>query len=617
MVMTGMKPILNTLLLLVFGVLSSYTINAQGSLCSDIEPFCAGEERLTFPNSNMTNSTQINGEVGPDYGCLLKQPYPAWFFLQIEDSGNLNFRISQAENRDGSGAPLDVDFVVWGPFERGDEYCNATSLNANNIVDCSYLDNAVENMSIPNAQANEIYVVVITNFQQLPGFISLEQTSSQGSTDCSILDLDLGNMISVCDENEYTIDGTTEEAGKYEWFVFNDSTSQYDLIPGEDGPTLTVTTSGNYKLIVTDVIENKTEEDNVTVTFYDSPEIGEVANLPVCVDGAEFVDLNDLSGDLLAPNTGENSNYEIYFYETREDIEAGNRITNAQAFPFVEGKTIYAEVVDSDSGCRSEVEDFELKTFDFPEFSLAENTILCVDENMNLLKTISIGKDLGSGYFYEWKDGEQIISTEPVLDLEELPENSEISVTIEHPESGCMLEFFTNTIAVAGPENVSIEISGSDFGDGYTVEANTDDFIGKDFALLVYRLDNGMWQDSNIFNSVTPGSHTVSVRDLNGCGAATSDSFFLVGYPRFFTPNSDGYNDNWNLISDNNISIKRLYIFDRYGKLLTRLNPSNKGWDGTYNGNDLPADDYWFRVEFVDEKTGEYQEYMSNFTLMR
>ncbi|QYA25484.1 T9SS type B sorting domain-containing protein [Gramella sp. MT6] len=592
-------------------------MSAQGSLCSDIEPFCAGDQRLTFPNSNETNSTQINGELGPDYGCLLKQPYPAWFFLQIEDPGNLNFRISQSENRDGSGAPLDVDFVVWGPFERGDDYCDGNSLNADKIVDCSYLDDATENMSIPNAQTNEIYVVVITNFRTLPGYISLEQTSSQGSTDCSILDLDLGDQVSVCDDNEYTIDGTTEEASKYEWFVFNETTSQYDLIPGEDGSTLTVNTSGNYKLIVTDEIENKTEEDDVTVTFYDSPAIGEVSNFPVCTEDAEFVDLNEISTDLLAPNDNSEMNYEVFFYASQEDVDAGSRIPDASAFPFEEGKIIYAEVIDTESGCRSEAVNFELKTFDFPEFELSENTIFCVDGNMNVQNPVSLGEDLGDGYFYEWRDGVEIISTNAIIELNELPSNPQVSVTISNPESGCELEFVTNVAAVTGPETVQVDISGSDFGDGYNVEASTDDFTGKEFAILVYRLDNGSWQDSNVFNGVTPGSHTVSVRDLNGCGAATSESFFLVGYPRFFTPNSDGYNDHWNLITDRNISIKKLYVFDRYGKLITRLNPTNKGWDGTYNGDDLPADDYWFRVEFVDEKTGEYQEYMSNFTLMR
>jgi gliding motility-associated-like protein len=28
----------------------------------------------------------------------------------------------------------------------------------------------------------------------------------------------------------------------------------------------------------------------------------------------------------------------------------------------------------------------------------------------------------------------------------------------------------------------------------------------------------------------------------------------------------------------------KLYVFDRYGKLLKQLYPNGPGWDGTYNG---------------------------------
>ncbi|MBT8318888.1 MAG: T9SS type B sorting domain-containing protein, partial [Gramella sp.] len=228
-----------------------------------------------------------------------------------------------------------------------------------------------------------------------------------------------------------------------------------------------------------------------------------------------------------------------------------------------------------------------------------------------------LGEDLGDGYVFEWSDGENIIGTTPEIIFNTLPESTQINVTISHPESGCELEFSTFPAAVSRPEIVSFEVSGSDFGDGYTVEVRPEGIVGEEYTVLSYRLDDGTWQEDNIFSDVPPGSHTVTVRDLNGCGSTTSESFFLVGYPRFFTPNSDGFNDQWNLLTDSNISIKSLYVFDRYGKLITRLEPSSNGWDGTYNGTDLPADDYWFRVEFVDEKTGNHQEYISNFSLIR
>ena len=41
-------------------------------------------------------------------------------------------------------------------------------------------------------------------------------------------------------------------------------------------------------------------------------------------------------------------------------------------------------------------------------------------------------------------------------------------------------------------------------------------------------------------------------------------------------------------------------IFDRYGKLITYLNPKNPFWDGTLHGNPIPASDYWYNAILQD-----------------
>jgi gliding motility-associated-like protein len=75
-----------------------------------------------------------------------------------------------------------------------------------------------------------------------------------------------------------------------------------------------------------------------------------------------------------------------------------------------------------------------------------------------------------------------------------------------------------------------------------------------------------------------------------------------LGIPKYFTPNGDGFHDFWNvkgvsMLSNTNSII---YIFDRYGKLLKQLSAVSAGWDGTYNGNQMPADDYWYSIQFDD-----------------
>jgi gliding motility-associated-like protein len=43
-------------------------------------------------------------------------------------------------------------------------------------------------------------------------------------------------------------------------------------------------------------------------------------------------------------------------------------------------------------------------------------------------------------------------------------------------------------------------------------------------------------------------------------------------YPKFFTPNGDGYNDTWSIHFQILKLDNRVQLFDRYGKLITVLN---------------------------------------------
>ena len=104
----------------------------------------------------------------------------------------------------------------------------------------------------------------------------------------------------------------------------------------------------------------------------------------------------------------------------------------------------------------------------------------------------------------------------------------------------------------------------------------------------------GPYQDEPLFEKVRPGIHTIYVRDKNNCGIAQID-VSVIGYKSFFTPNGDGYHDKWNILglrADFQPKSK-IYIFDRYGKLLKELDPLSEGWDGNYNGKPMPQTDYW------------------------
>jgi gliding motility-associated-like protein len=131
------------------------------------------------------------------------------------------------------------------------------------------------------------------------------------------------------------------------------------------------------------------------------------------------------------------------------------------------------------------------------------------------------------------------------------------------------------------------------------------DFFGNENSVLInytgisdyeFSLDGIHYQNSPYFTNVQEGDYLVYIKDINGCGIPTPTRIFVLDYPRFFTPNGDSYNDFWKIKNSAKYPNMLLYIFDRYGKLITQVNPKGNGWDGTFNGHPITADDYWFTI---------------------
>lgn len=118
-----------------------------------------------------------------------------------------------------------------------------------------------------------------------------------------------------------------------------------------------------------------------------------------------------------------------------------------------------------------------------------------------------------------------------------------------------------------------------------------------------YAINGGEFQDDPFFYDVPPGLNTVVINDKNGCGTTEPIEFLVVGFPKFFTPNGDFVHDTWQVLGIEELDSPVVYIFDRFGKLLKQLEPNN-GWDGTFNGRDMPSSDYWFRLDYNRDDEG-------------
>lgn len=256
--------------------------------CSDASAFC-GETGLVYTNS-------VGVPSYGDIGCLSRTPNPSWYFMQVSQSGNLSFQISQV---DTNGDGIDVDYIVWGPFTPAQFATSCNNLYdfpqgntgfPNNIASCSYSFVSIENFTIPNAVIGNIYVVLITNFSGDPGTVTFTQTnlngSGAGATNCAIVcSNNLGADQVLCADS-YQIVSSNTTADQYQWFYNN------TLIPGETASTLTVYQSGTYKCIVTCGIN--TVEDEIVVTL--NPTIVPTFSTPGAIcSGAANVPLSNTS----------------------------------------------------------------------------------------------------------------------------------------------------------------------------------------------------------------------------------------------------------------------------------------------------------------------------------
>jgi gliding motility-associated-like protein len=211
-----------------------------------------------------------------------------------------------------------------------------------------------------------------------------------------------------------------------------------------------------------------------------------------------------------------------------------------------------------------------------------------------------------SDYSYIWtKDGINLNTNSPTLDV-----NTVGLYTVEViNQSGCSR---IRTITVTASNVATIDsIDVVDLSDINSITVNATGPGNYEYSLD----DSGnYWQDSNFFDNVPAGIHEVFINDKNGCGIVSKE-VVVVGAPKFFTPNNDGYNDYWDIkgVNANHNSKSIIYIFDRYGKLIKQWIPnSNHGWDGTFNGIPLPSDDYWFTLKLEDGR-----EAKGHFSLKR
>ncbi len=231
---------------------------------------------------------------------------------------------------------------------------------------------------------------------------------------------------------------------------------------------------------------------------------------------------------------------------------------------------------------------------------------LCFDQAGKVIAPITIDTNLSpSDYSFVWTlAGNPLAITTSSYQTSTLGLYSIIATSLT---GGCKIVF--NADVKESKEAIAVATVGNDFDNQQQIIVTVTGGLGS----YEFQLDDGLQQGSPIFSVSKAGDYVVKVIDKLGC-----NNFLLpvnvLNYPRFFTPNTDGYNDTWNIEGLNQPEKAIIYIFDRYGKLLKQISPTGSGWDGIFNGAALPASDYWFRLVYQDS-IGASKEFKAHFSL--
>lgn len=732
-------------MLVAFPSYSQEGASSCGQLAANFSRYQACATTITFENSvgNLSGENFSTSCIGSAFNG------PTWFFIKIKDEGDMTLHLRQVTT---TGAPSDVDFVLWGPFQNMDNICN--QLNISNEKDCSYSPDSQEIVNIPFSQAGDIYILLIDNYDNIPGNITMSQIGGSGSTDCDFLSTvkitDDNNeeitQLDYCKPETVTLYANVDASDftfapenlrfNYKWFRNNQLVATTNATAANQN-TFVADQTGIYKVVISayDVEEppanmndlstseatiNLNFSNNLllnagphsvsvcdyTLPFTDGKIVYDLYNLTQVVTSEtapihwEF-SLDDQFTNLIAnPTTFANDNpynfsiyvrgyflnqnlncysniskvnvqvnvlpgsdttlatihecsdtgfanfdltireailnlgipansYTVKYYENINDAIANNNnfIPDPRNFTNTvkDEQVVYLQINSNTFNnsilnipCNLVIE-LNVKVTNFPSNNLNNSPYkICVDENGNVISKAVIDTKLPHGdyefiYYREFDaiHGNQLPFGNTNIFTTDVP--GDYSVKIMNITNGALcttIANFTvrNSIIPTSVTAIPSELVGFENENTVTIVASPP---STDYQ---YMINDIGWQNDNVFYNVAPGIYQVRVRNKFECGEANT-TFIIADYPKFFTPNSDGYNDTWKIGGLELFDSAEIRIFDRYGKLLKDITNNPDGWDGTLNNQLLPADDYWFTIKYIYQ--GAILEYKNHFSLKR
>ncbi len=366
----------------------------------------------------------------------------------------------------------------------------------------------------------------------------------------------------------------------YQWQQSTDAINWTDII-GETNATYTTPLLNSHTLYRVKVAEDAI---NISNSFCNAlSDVFEFDVIPIPDDPISNGNLLVCEGSSTPISVAVLSGMTVNWYDS---ANGGNLLlANSSAYsPQITG-TYHAETVTVNGGCvsvnRTPV------SIDYLEIPLIQDEVLSFCENTSI--QLHANTNLPTATFL-WNTG---------AITEQITVNAAGTYTVNVTNINCTV---TKTIVVTQIDNPVIDTVTSDGKIIIITTSNNGDFL--------YSLDGNIYQQNHTFFNVDGGIYTVYIKERSCDGIITAQHLHFY-IPKFFTPNNDGINDTFDLKGIEFYATSYVSIFDRYGKLLKNSKNTSFSWNGTFNNEDMPTDDYWYNI-IIDN-----QQFLGHFTLKR
>lgn len=369
--------------------------------------------------------------------------------------------------------------------------------------------------------------------------------------------LDLGNDTILCEGQN---------------FVLNPQISNVDYLwsDSSNASSLSIDSSGNYWLTISDSICSSSDTINVNLLPY--PEVSLGNDTTFCNQLIAY-----LYSNVYSPNT----NYTWNDGTVTDTLGIDNPGTYW---------------LTANNGSCSSVDSISVNFADYPTLNLGGDTSICFDEILTFDFT-------NQAQTFLWSDG----STATQNNF-----NSPQEIWIVAANETCVIEdsielWITDPINYTLPEFVEVC---DDEALEFSVDLNNVNILWSNGSAT---------PNPNITES---GSYTVLLSNQCENVNLTTEVEFVncqcpLYVPNSFTPNNDDFNTTFKPVIDCPISDYQLNIYNRWGQLVFNSNSILYNWDGNFGGKPCKEGTYIYTIQFTDPFNNRFIQEKGHITLLR